>query len=375
MVTQPMGACDVRLTQPAWPPLPVCQRNARAQVTPAQPRIRMIQDTGLGLKRLSREMFPLQQIPSSGLKALLNTSGLIWPLSSLSSSLSRVWLLVTPWTAAHQASPSIINSWNLLKCLSIELVMPFNHLILCCPLVLPSVFPSIRVFSNESVLPIRWPKYWSFSFSISPSNEYSGLISFTIDLFDLLAVQGTLKSVLQYHSSKASIQLSLWSNSHIHTWLALTAKSRQSCLTLCDPIDSSPTGSSVPGILQARILESVAISFSSARKWKVKVKLHSCVQLFVTPSPAAYQAPPSMGFSRQEYWSGVPLPSPIWMADKHMERRSTSLATGEMKIKTMMRYHYIPTIIAKINFEKKKFWQECRETGSLTHCWWQSKLI
>ena len=156
-----------------------------------------------------------------------------------------------------------------------------------------------------------WSKYWSFSFSISPSNEYSGLISFTIDLFDLLAVQGTLKSVLQYHSSKASIQLSLWSNSHIHTWLALTAKSRQSCLTLCDPIDGSPPGSSVPGNLQARTLEWVAISFSNAWKWKVKVKSLSCVWFFATPSTAAYQAPPSMGISRQEYWSGVSLSSPI----------------------------------------------------------------
>ena len=158
-------------------------------------------------------------------------------------------------------------------------------------------------------------------------------------------------------------------------WMAAAAKSRQSCPTLCDPIDSSPTGSSVPGILQARTLEWVAISFSSAWKWKVKVKSLSRVRLFATPWTIAYQTPPSMGFSRQEYWSGVPLPSPIWMADKRMERRSTSLATGEMKIKTMMRYHYIPTRIAKINFEKKKFWQECRETGSLMHCWWQSKLI
>ena len=113
---------------------------------------------------------------------------------------------MTPWTAVHQASLSIINSWNLLKLMSIESVMPSNHLILCCPLLLlPSIFPSIRVFSNESVLLIRWPKYWSFSFSISASNEYLGLISFRIDWFDLLAIQGTLKSLLQHHSSKASI--------------------------------------------------------------------------------------------------------------------------------------------------------------------------
>ena len=128
--------------------------------------------------------------------------------SSLSpvQSLSHVWLFVTPWTAAHQASLSITNSQSLLKLMSIELVMPSNHLILCHPLLLPpSIFPSIRVFSNESVLPIRWPKYWSFSFSLS--NEYSGLISFRMDWLDLLAVQGALKSLLQHHTSKASILL------------------------------------------------------------------------------------------------------------------------------------------------------------------------
>ena len=121
-------------------------------------------------------------------------------------SLSRVWLFVTPWTAVCQASLSIANCQSLLKLMSIESVMPSNHLILCWPLLLlPSIFPSIRVFSNESVLHIRWPNNWSFSFSISPSNEYSGLISFRIDWLDLLAVRGNLKSLLQQHSSKASI--------------------------------------------------------------------------------------------------------------------------------------------------------------------------
>ena len=120
--------------------------------------------------------------------------------------LSRVQLFVTPWSAACQASLSITNSWSLLKLMYIESVMPSNHLILCRPLLLlPSIFPSIRVFSKESVLCIRWPKYWSFSSSISPSNEYSGLISFRMDWLDLLAVQGTLKSLLQHYSSKASI--------------------------------------------------------------------------------------------------------------------------------------------------------------------------
>ena len=121
-------------------------------------------------------------------------------------SFSCVRLFVTPWTATHQASLSITNSWSLLKIMSIELVMSSNHLILCHLLLLPpSIFPSIRVFSNESVFHIMWPKYWSFSFSISSSNKYSGLIFFRNDWLDLLAVQGTLKSLLQHHSSKASI--------------------------------------------------------------------------------------------------------------------------------------------------------------------------
>ena len=150
-------------------------------------------------------------------------------LCSSSIQFSCVRLFETPWTAAHQDSLSITISWHLLKLIMefdghIKSVMPSNHFILCRPLLLPSIFPRIRVFSNESVLHIRWPKYWSFAFSISPSNEYSGLISFRIDWFDLLAVQGTFKSLLQHHNSKAShqffsAQLSLWFNSHIQTWL------------------------------------------------------------------------------------------------------------------------------------------------------------
>ena len=127
------------------------------------------------------------------------------PISSV-QLLSRVQLFVTPWTAARQASLSFTIPQSLLKLMSTESVMPSNHLILCRPLLLlPSIFPSIRVFSKESVLRIRWPKYWSFSFNISHSSEYSGLISFTMDWLDLLAVQGTLKSLLQHHRSKASI--------------------------------------------------------------------------------------------------------------------------------------------------------------------------
>ena len=145
-------------------------------------------------------------------------------------SFSSVRLFAIPWIAALQASVSITNSQSLLKLMPIESVMPSRHLILCRPLLLlPPIPPSIKVFSNESTLRMRWPKYWTFSFSICPSNEYSGLISFRVDWLDLLAAQGTLKSLLQHHSSKASIlrcsaffmvqfsQLSLWSSSHIHT--------------------------------------------------------------------------------------------------------------------------------------------------------------
>ena len=168
--------------------------------------------------------------------------------------------------------------------------MPSNHLILCCPLLLlPSIFPSIRVFSSESALRMRWPNYWSFSFNISPSNEHPGLISFRMDPLDLLEVQGTLKSLLQQHSSKASIlqrsaffivqlshpymtigktiDLTRWTFvdkviSLLFNMLSTAAKSLQSCLTLCNPIDGSQPGSPIPGILQARVLEWGAIAFS-----------------------------------------------------------------------------------------------------------------
>ena len=164
----------------------------------------------------------------------------------------------------------------------------------------PQSFPSIKVFANEAALRIRWPKYWSFSFSISPSNEHPVLISFMMDWLDLLAIQGTLKSLLQHHSSKASILLHSaflivqLSNPYMTTGktiafaAAAAAKSLQSCPTLCDPIDSSPSGSTVPGILQARTLEQVAISFSNAWKWKVKVKLLSRSRLLATPWTGAY---------------------------------------------------------------------------------------
>ena len=151
---------------------------------------------------------------------------------------------MTPWTAAGQASLSITNSWSLLKLMSIESVMPSNHLILCCPLLLlPSIFPSIRVFSSESFLPIGWPKYWSFSFSISPSNEYSGLISFRIDGLELLAVQGVSQAP-QFKSINSSVLSFLYSPTltSLHVAAAAAAKALQSCLTLCDPTDGMTIG-------------------------------------------------------------------------------------------------------------------------------------
>ena len=181
-----------------------------------------------------------------------------WCIIQFSSVAQSYPTLATPWTAARQASLSFTNPWSLLKLMSIESVMPSKHLNLCHPLLLPpSIFPTIRVFSNESILWIRWPKYWSFSFSISPSIAYSGLISLRMDWFDLLAEQGTLKSFLQHHSSKASI---LWCSaffivqlSHLYMttgsrvciiwflWCIISSVT-QSCPTLCYPMDCSTAG-------------------------------------------------------------------------------------------------------------------------------------
>ena len=157
-------------------------------------------------------------------------------------SLSRVRLFATPWTAALQASLSITNSPSLLKLMSIESVMPSNHLILCHPLLLlPSIFPSIRVFPNKSVLCIGWPKYWSFSFSISPSSEHPGLISFRMDWLDLLAVQGTLKSLLQHYSSKPSIlQHSAFFTSNSHPYMTTGKTIALTRRTFVDRVMSLP---------------------------------------------------------------------------------------------------------------------------------------
>ena len=153
---------------------------------------------------LGHSSFPLS--PVAHKVFFVPSKSLCFPQFSSVQLLIRFRLFATPWTAAHQASLSITNSQSSPKAMSIESVMPYNHLILCCPLLFfPSIFPSIRIFSNESAFHIRWPKYWSFSLNISPCNEHPGLISFRMDWLNLLAVQGTLKSLLQHHSSKASI--------------------------------------------------------------------------------------------------------------------------------------------------------------------------
>ena len=168
--------------------------------------------------------------------------------------------------------------------------MPSNHLILCCPLLLlPSIYPSIRVFSNESVLCIRWPKYWSFGFNISPSNEHSGLISFRMDWLDLLAVQGTLKSLLQHHSSKSSILqcLAFFILQLSHPYMTTGKTISLTRWNFADKV--------------------IPLLFNILSRWVMKVKVKSLSRILhlATPWTAAYQATPSMGFSRQEYWSRV----------------------------------------------------------------------
>ena len=183
------------------------------------------------------------------------------------SSVAQSCLTATLWTASSQASLSITNSWSLLKFLSIESVMPSYHLILCRPLLLPpSIFPSIRVFSNESVLHIRWSTYWSFSFTISPSNEYSGLISFRMDWLDLFAVQGTLKSLLRYHFSKASI---LWCSAFFVKSLLMKVKEESEKVGLKSNIQKTKIIASCPIIswqIDGETVEIVTLYFWGAPK-------------------------------------------------------------------------------------------------------------
>ena len=263
---------------------------------------------------------------------------------------SRVRLFVTPWTAAHQASLSLTISWSLPKFMFIASVMPSSPLILWHPLLLPSIFPSIRDFSNESSVHIRWPKYQNFSFIISlPVNiqgwsplRLTGLIS----LLSKGLAEAFSSTIVRRHQF-FGILSSLWSKTP-----AAAAKSLQSCLTLRDPIDGSPTGSTVPGILQARTLEWVAISVSNAWKWKVKAKSLSRVRLLTTPRTTAYQGPPSMGFSRQEYWSGLPYASYICsIRDFHQEVYLTGFSLFSrfyLDLKNKTKTYDVYTIMGQI---------------------------
>ena len=220
--------------------------------------------------------------------------------------LSCVCHFETPWTAAHQASLSITNFWSLLKLMSIELVMPSNHLILCHLLpLLPSIFLSSfpRSFPRSSSHQVA-KVLVSASALVLPMNIKDW---FPLGWTGLISLQS---KGLSRVFSNTTVQKHQFFSPKRRLVAAAAAKLLQSCLTLCDPIDGSSPGSPVPGILQARTLEWVAISFSKEWKWKVKVKALSRVWLCVTPSTAAHQVPPSMGFSRQEHWSGVPLPSP-----------------------------------------------------------------
>ena len=263
--------------------------------------------------------------------------------------LSRVQLFETPWTAAHQASLSFTNcSRSLLKLMSIELVMPPSHLILCCPLLLPSVFPSIGVFSNESAIRIRWPKYWSFSFNISPSNEYSGLISFRMDWLDLFAVQGMLSSLLQCHGSKTSIlrhsAFFIVQLSHAYMTTGKTiALTRQTfvgkVMSLLFNILSRFVIAFLPRskrlliswlqspsavILELKKITSCLYTYIlSSLDFLLFVLSHfSRVWLFVTLWTTAHQAPLSLRFSRQEYWSGLTCPPPGYLLNPGIEPAS-----------------------------------------------------
>ena len=183
--------------------------------------------------------------------------------------------------------------------MSIKSVMPSKHLILCRPpLLLPSIFPSIRVFSNESVLHVKWPEYWSFSFNISPSNEHPGLISFRMDWLDLLTIQGTLKSLLQHHSSKASVLL--------HSAFFI--------VQLSHPYTT--TGKTIALTRRTFVGKVMSLLFNMMSMLLLLLSRFSRVQLCATPQAEAHQAPLSLGFSRQEHWSGLPLPSRMHESEK-----------------------------------------------------------
>ena len=253
--------------------------------------------------------------------------------SSSVQSLSRVWLFATPWIAARQASLSITNSRNSLRIMSIESVMPSSHLILCRPLLLPSIYPSVRVFSNESVLLIRWPKYWSFSFSISPSNDYSGLISFRMDWLDLLAVWGTLKSLLQNHNSKASI---LQHSAFFMVQLSHPYKTTRKTIALPRQIFVSKVMSLLFNMLSRLVITFIPRSKRLLISWlqspsavileprKIKSTTVSTVSPSVCYSPSIYQMP----------WSSF---SKCWALSQHFDSPLSLSSRG-----ALVPLHFLP---------------------------------
>ena len=242
-------------------------------------------------------------------------------------------MLASPWTAACQACLSITNSWSLFKPMSIKSVMPSNHLSLCCPLhLMPSIFPGIRVFSSKSVLPIRWPKYWSFSLSISSSKEYSSLISFRMDWFDLLAVQGTLKSLLQHHSSELSI---LWCSAFFIVQLShpyMTTGKTIASLKLWVDKYFILSCTQTHKLLLNYTLSSILFYYICSFKWcfflvKMLVTrscLTVCNPMDCRP-PGLYSSPLSVEFSRQDCCSGLPFPSPADLPAPRIALRSPAL--------------------------------------------------
>ena len=244
--------------------------------------------------------------------------------SSVQFSHSVVSDSLRPHESQHTRPPSITSSQSSPRLTSIESVMPSSHLILCRPLLLlPPIPPSIRVFSNESTLHMRWPKYWSFSFSIIPSQEIPGLISFRMDWLDLLAVQGTLKSLLQHHSSKASIlRCSAFFTVQLsHPYMTTGKTLALTRLTFVCKVMSLLLNMLSRLIItflprSKRLLISWLQSPSAVILLLLLLSHFSCVRLCATPLTAAHQAPPSFGFSRQEHWSGLPFPSPMHESEK-----------------------------------------------------------